>query len=116
MQNILKLSVIASAVVLASCGGDAKKEETKAAAPAVPGIDVTNIDSTARPADDFYAFVNGKWLKNTPIPESESRWGSFNELMEKNLGKLKIILEEASSDKSAAAGTNKQKIGDFYAV
>jgi putative endopeptidase len=116
MQNILKLSVIASAVALASCSGDAKKEEAKSTVPGVQGIDVANIDSTVRPADDFYSFVNGKWLKNTAIPESESRWGSFDELKEKNLKKLKTILEEASADKTAAAGSNKQKIGDFYAV
>ena len=71
MQNLLKLSVLASAITLASCGGDATKEET-AKAPNT-GIDVKNIDSTAKPTDDFYQFVNGNWMKNNPIPESESR-------------------------------------------
>lgn len=114
MQNLFKLSVLASAITLASCGGDAKKEET-AKAPNT-GIDVKNIDSTAKPTDDFYQFVNGNWLKNNPIPESESRWGSFNELQEKNVAKLRAILDDATSDKAAAAGSNKQKIGDFYSV
>ena len=114
MKNILKLSVLASAITLTSCGGDANKEEATKAPNT--GIDTKNIDSTAKPTDDFYQFVNGNWLKNNPIPESESRWGSFNELMEKNLAKLRAILDDATSDKSAAAGSNKQKIGDFYSV
>ena len=114
MQTILKLSVIATALTFASCGGDAKHDEAVKAPNT--GIDTKNIDSTAKPVDDFYQFVNGNWMKNNPIPESESRWGSFNELNEKNLAKLRAILDDAAGDKSAAAGSNKQKIGDFYSV
>ena len=41
-------------------------------------LDPANIDQTVNPADDFYAWANGAWLKKTPIPASETRWGSFN--------------------------------------
>lgn len=109
-KNILNISVIASVITLASCG-DAKKDGVKNT-----GIDVANIDSTVKPTDDFYQFVNGNWIKNNPIPAEESRWTSFNELNEKNTAKLKTILEEASNDKNAKAGSNAQKIGDFYAM
>jgi putative endopeptidase len=111
MNNILKMSVLASAITFASCGSDAKKETT---AVKNTGIDVANIDSTVKPTDDFYQFVNGRWLKNNPIPESESRWGSFNELYDKNTTKLRAILEEAAGDKSAAKGSDRQRIGDYY--
>jgi len=114
MKNILKISAFVSITALASCGGDSKKEETSKGPNT--GIDTKNIDSTAKPVDDFYQFVNGNWMKNNPIPESESRWGSFNELSDKNQAKLKTILEEAAADKTASAGSNKQKIGDFYSV
>ena len=113
-KHILKLSVIASAIGFASCGGDAKKDESTAVKNT--GIDIANIDSTVKPTDDFYAFVNGTWLKNNTIPESESRWGSFNELEKKNKEKLLAILDSAAADKNAKAGSNEQKIGDFFSV
>ena len=49
-----------------------------------PAFDVKNMDTSVKPQDDFYAYANGAWLKNTPIPPEESRWGSFNQLIEKN--------------------------------
>lgn len=112
-KHISALSVLALALSIASCGGDEKKDENTVKN---TGIDVANIDSTVNPADDFYQFVNGRWLKNNPIPESESRWGSFNELFDKNQKKLRVILEEAAADKAVAAGTERQKIGDFYST
>ncbi|MEO7725011.1 MAG: M13 family metallopeptidase, partial [Chthoniobacterales bacterium] len=73
--------------------------------------------------DDFYKFANGNWLKNNPIPPEYSRWGSFNELIEKNNDALHQIAEEASqlSEKSGqpkmekAAASEIQQVGDFYA-
>jgi putative endopeptidase len=110
MSKFFKFSALAVAVTLASCG-DSKKEAVKGS-----GIDLANIDSTVKPTDDFYLFVNGNWIKNNPIPETESRWGSFNELEVQNKAKLRSILEEAAADKTAKPGSNLQKIGDFYAV
>ncbi|MDQ3047437.1 MAG: M13 family metallopeptidase [Bacteroidota bacterium] len=112
-KHILTLSFSAALVALASCGADKAADETKKK---TGGIDVANIDSTVKPTDDFYQFVNGGWLKNNPIPDSESRWGSFNELYEKNTEKLKVILDEAAADKAAKPGSNRQKIGDYYSM
>ena len=106
--------IAGAAIAISSCGGDAKKEEN--AAVKNTGIEIANIDSTFKPTEDFYQFVNGKWLKNNEIPESESRWSSFNELEKLNKAKLLTILEEAASVKNAVAGSNQQKIGDFYSV
>ncbi|MGZ4035939.1 MAG: M13 family peptidase, partial [Bacteroidia bacterium] len=100
-KHILKLSVVASAIAFASCGGGKKEEGTTASAVKNTGIDIANIDSTVKPTDDFYQFVNGKWLKACVIPESESRWGSFNELEKKNKEKLLSILDSAAADKNA---------------
>jgi putative endopeptidase len=79
-------------------------------------IDPANIDRTVDPCDDFYRFANGNWLKNNPIPAEFSMWGSFNELNEKNSLVLKQILESAAADKKAKNGSNRQKIGDMYAM
>lgn len=81
-----------------------------------PGIKLADMDKSINPADDFYQYANGTWLKNTTIPAQESRWGSFNELVDRNYDNLKKILEECANDKTAKPGSNKQKIGDFYRV
>ncbi len=72
------------------------------------------LDSTARPEDDFYQFANGLWLKNNPVPASESRWGSFNEVNERNNETLKTLLEEASKT-SKDKGSVTQIVGDYFA-
>ena len=79
------------------------------------GFDLANVDRTVKPCDDFYQFAAGGWMKNNPIPPAYSQWGSFNILHNRNEDALHQILDEASKDKSAAPGSNWQKIGDFYA-
>ncbi len=78
-------------------------------------IDPANMDLSVRPQDDFNAYANGSWLKNTPIPASESRWGSFNLLGEFNRNALKTILEDVMT-KTNTPGSIQQKIADFYAA
>lgn len=75
-------------------------------------IDPANMDLSVRPADNFYQYVNGNWIRNNPVPPSKTRWGSFDELREANLVRLRMLLEEA-----AAAGgkdSKSQMIGDLY--
>lgn len=81
----------------------------------IRGIDLANIDTTIRPQDDFYTYANGLWIKNNPIPASETRWGAFSILQEETNKKVKTVLEEAAANKNAKAGSNEQKVGDFYA-
>ncbi len=76
-------------------------------------IDPANLDLSVKPGDNFYLYANGNWLKNTPIPPSKTRWGSFNILAEASSQALKGLLENASSN----PGTNElmKRVGDFYA-
>ena len=76
-------------------------------------IDPANMNMSVRPQDDFYEYANGAWLKATPIPATESRWGSFNELAEFNRTALKTSLDDVST-KTYPAGTINQKVSDFY--
>ncbi len=78
-------------------------------------IDAANMNTAVRPQDDFFEYANGTWLKNTAIPATESRWGSFNELAEFNQNALKTISEELAN-KPGAKGELSQKVGDFYAA
>ena len=78
------------------------------------GFDTANLDKTCKPCDDFYQFAMGGWMKANPIPPEYSTWGSFSQLLDKNQQNLRQILE-AAEKQPAAAGSNEQKIGDFYA-
>lgn len=78
-------------------------------------IDIANFNTSVRPQDDFFEYANGTWLKNTPIPATESRWGSFNELIEFNNKALKAICEDVAAN-PGTNGSIRQKVGDFYAA
>lgn len=76
-------------------------------------IDLSYMDKTVRPADDFFMFANGTWCKENPVPASESRWGSFNELDQRNKQTLKDILDKAAESQSEK-GSDRQILGDYY--
>ncbi|MEJ5963551.1 M13 family metallopeptidase [Pedobacter immunditicola] len=77
-------------------------------------IDPANMDLSVKPGDDFYQYASGTWIKKNPVPAKETRWGSFNVLREFNIQAVKGLVEDAAADRSAAAGTPKRRVGDFY--
>jgi len=76
-------------------------------------IDVTLLDSTFKPADDFFAFVNQKWINSHPIPPSKSSWGAFYELREESSAALRGILEESTKQRFPLTDS-RSIIGDFW--
>ena len=76
-------------------------------------INTDYIDPNIKPQDDFFQFANGNWVKNTDIPSTESRWGSFNELDLSNKKKLIDILEQAKIS-NGQKGSQNQILGDYY--
>src|SRR5690606_27689254 len=76
-------------------------------------IDPANMDTTVNPGDDFFHYANGIWMKNNPIPDKETRWGSFNELREFNAQAVKGLLEDAAAA-DADEGSIEQRVGVFY--
>jgi len=73
-----------------------------------------DLDTSVKPGDDFFKYANGGWLKKNPIPAAYPAWGIGNVVNEELRDRLKKINEDALNDKSAAKGSNTQKIGDFY--
>ncbi|MDP5008151.1 MAG: M13 family peptidase, partial [Glaciimonas sp.] len=88
---------------------------TSASATLASGIDMKNINAVVRPQDDFYEYVNGKWLAKTEIPADKSSWGAFNELRESALTDLHTIVDKVSQTKTHKAGSSEQQIADLYA-
>ena len=79
------------------------------------GINIANIDPSVKPCEDFFHYASGNWLKNNAIPDAQSSWGAFNELIDRNQLTLRTILTSVAANSSKAAkGTNTQKVGDFY--
>jgi putative endopeptidase len=102
-MGLLSISTILSV----GTGCKPEKKEVQAISP-------SNIDTTVKAGDDFYAYANGNWLKNNPIPAEYSRFGAFEALEEENYIQLQDIMKEASADKNAKNGSINQKIRDFY--
>ncbi|GGH19710.1 M13 family metallopeptidase [Sphingobacterium alkalisoli] len=76
-------------------------------------INLSLMDQTIRPQDDFYNYVNGNWMKKVEIPSDKARWGSFDELRENtDIASLKILKE--SLDTKFERGSDGQKIADLY--
>jgi putative endopeptidase len=87
-------------------------------------VDAANNDTSVKPADDFFLYANGGWIKRTEIPPEYSRWGSFNQLIEQNNDALHTIAEKAASsassqpgvsDVSKASPSDIQMVGDYFA-
>ena len=96
----------AGLVALASC-----KEEAKPTAEAekIPGIVLTNMDTTQNPKSDFYNYVNGNWMKFTEIPDDRTSWGGFSVLRKSTDDDVLKILATAKESGNYAADTDQAK-------
>ena len=76
------------------------------------GIDLSAIDPTVRPQQDFWQFANGRWLAATPIPADRPAWNTFLAVHEKTQGQLRDVLD--GIDPRSPQGGEPRKLADFY--
>ena len=114
MKRILIGAACALSVAACSQGGD-EMAKAKKATPLGSGIELGNFDKSVKPGDDFYRYVNGKWLDSTTIPSDKSNYGSFTKLADDAEEQLLDIIEDSANSKDKKPGSNEQKVGDMYA-
>ena len=115
MRKTVKTALLfSSAVLIVACGGNNKKSENAMTDKnADKGLSLAEMDTTVRPQDDFYNYVNGTWAKTAKIPADKPTWGSFHILREKTDENCLLILDNLLKE-NFAQGTEGQKIKDLY--
>ncbi|MGM0530156.1 MAG: M13 family metallopeptidase [Bacteroidota bacterium] len=94
-------------IFMSSCQGPGEQEEKN--------LKVEYINDSIDPGDNFYQFANDGWMDEHPLPEDESRFGSFDLLRRNTKHKVKNILEECAEG-DYKSGSIEQKIGDLYSL
>ncbi len=101
----------ALAVVLATILSGAA--HAQAADPRGAGLDRAGMDPSVRPQDDLFAAMNGTWIKSTGIPADRPSWGAFNQLRDTADRRVRDLVD-GLQDTHPAAGSNAQKVNDYY--
>lgn len=112
MKNLLIGAV--ALLLLSACGqGPATEAVPEEAAPLSSGINTQYMDTSVKPGDDFFMYVNGTWIAETEIPADKASYGGFRILRDEAQDDVKVIIE-ASATGDFAKGTDEQKVGDLY--
>ena len=103
------LSVAALCLMMGACNSG-KQTVTQ-----TMGIDLANLDTTNLPGTDFYRYACGGWIKNNPLTDEYSQYGSFTALAENNRKQIQGLIEELAGGQHQA-GSVAQKVGDLYKI
>lgn len=90
-----------------------QKKEQQPEVALTSGIYLDYMDTSVKPGDDFFKYVNGKWLDNTEIPADKSSYGGFGILRDKAEEQVRGIIN-ASAEGQFPIGSDEQKVGDLY--
>jgi len=78
------------------------------------GIDLAAMDTTVKPGDDFFRYVNGKWLASTQIPPDRTGYGSGAILSDLSEVRVRGIVDKWAADKKLEAGSDEAKVAAVY--
>ena len=108
MAKINRVSLAAAGLLVLGAASGAQAQSGTAL-----GVDTTGFDRGVRPQDDFFAFVNGGWIRNTQIPADRTSTGTFLLLRDNAQAALRAIIDSVSAGTNAP-GSEGQKVGDLY--
>lgn len=102
MKNLLFLFI--ALLVFGACSNQPEKKI----------VEITGIDSTLTPGDNFFRYVNGKWYDSVEIPTTQAGVGTYMFMNYPQRIRLQGILDSVSQTNNPE-GSIGQKVGDFYA-
>ena len=108
MKRFPIMGLILSLAAASLCGCASKTEK-------VPAIDLTNLDTTVSPGEDFYAYATRGWQQKNPLKPEYSRYGAFDVIAENNQIRLNELFQGMTKLKTQP-GTDDQKIVDLYTM
>ncbi len=118
------LTAAAAPLLADSPAAQPAAEATKGAAPSSSSLKpeairesvLSSMDRNADPCNDFYRYSCGGWLDRTELPADQARWTrSFSTIAERNRELVRGLLEDAAAA-PGPQGTERAKIGDFFAA
>ncbi len=92
--------------ILNACNNKSPKES---------GIDLSNMDMTVKPSDDFYQYACGGWMTKNPIKPEYARYGSFDQLAEESVKQVNSLVQDLANTQHPA-GSIADKISILYNV
>lgn len=110
LKTLLNAAGVLLLVFILAC------EPTTDSSKNAPGIDISLMDTTVNPGNDFFKYANGNWLKNAEIPSDRGRWNSFDEVRDVNSKTVLEVLEKAAKSGKYEPGSDQMKAADFYSV
>jgi len=120
MKTLIASAVCTSVLLLSACNQSPQVVTEAAAVKStkqsvlVSGITKENMDTSIRPQDNFYQYVNGGWIKNSEIPGDKTAIGSFYDLRDEADDNVKAIIEDLANRQHLIAGSDEQKVGDLF--
>ncbi len=109
MKKLTILSVITLMLfTMMSCNNSGKEERKDP-------LDLSGRDTTVSPADNFFEYANGNWVKDTKIPSSKTGWGSFYIVRDQALTNMRTILDSCQELEQPKKGSVAQQVGALYA-
>jgi putative endopeptidase len=113
MNRSILLALLLATAACSPAGPGNGREEAAQTAGSAAGLVAASMDKAVAPGDDFFAYANGNWVKNTPIPEDRSSIGAFFIADQERERQTRELLTGILGAKPAA-GSGEALIADYY--
>ena len=78
------------------------------------GVDITSVDKSVAPGNNFFQYVNGAWLKTAVIPPDRSATGSFQDLQILSERRMRAIVDDLEAKPEGSLSPDEKKLRDLY--